>query len=123
MDITGQIRQIGQTQQVSEKFKKRDFVLTDDSSQYPQHLSFQLTQDKCELIDGYKVGDTIKVHLNLRGREWTSPQGDVKYFNTLEAGRIEGTVVRSATEAYHDKKAAEQTASFTNPATEDDIPF
>ncbi len=89
MDVTGILKVKGQTQQVSEKFKKREIVITDNSSQYPQHISFQLTQDKCSIIDNYNVGDEIKVHFNLRGREWTSPQGEIKYFNSLEAWKIE----------------------------------
>src|ERR1700741_1878083 len=90
MDVTGILKVKMDMVQVSEKFKKREFVITDNSSQYPQHISFQLTQDKCGLIDQYKVGDELKVHFNLRGREWTSPKGEVRYFNTLEAWRIEG---------------------------------
>src|SRR3972149_2084198 len=89
MDITGILKVKGDAQQVSEKFKKREFVLTDNSSQYPQHISFQLTQDKCNLLDHYAVGTEIKVQFNLRGREWTSPKNEIKYFNTLEAWRIE----------------------------------
>src|ERR1035437_6575980 len=91
MDITGILKVKSEAQQVSEKFKKREFVLTDNSSQYPQHISFQLTQDKCSLLDQYNVGAEIKVHFNLRGREWTSPKNEIKYFNTLEAWRIEGS--------------------------------
>lgn len=90
MDITGTIKQISDVQTVSEKFKKRDFVLTDNSTQYPQHITFQLTQDKCYLMDAYSVGDEVKVHFNLRGNQWDNPKGETKYFNTLQAWRIEG---------------------------------
>ena len=90
MTITGQLKVKGQTVQVSEKFAKREFVLTDNSNaEYPQHISLQLTQDKCKLIDGMNLGDTLTAHINLRGREWTSPQGEIKYFNTIEAWKIE----------------------------------
>lgn len=90
MEITGQLKFKGDTIQVSEKFAKREFVLTDNSNaEYPQHISLQLTQDKCKLIDGIKLGDTLTAHINIRGREWTSPQGEIKYFNTIEAWRIE----------------------------------
>ena len=88
LKLTGIVKLIKEKEQISEKFVKREFVVTDDSSMYPQDISFQLTQDKCGLIDGIKVGDKIEVSFNLRGREWTSPQGEVKYFNTLEAWRI-----------------------------------
>jgi hypothetical protein len=64
---------------------------------YPQDILFQATQDKCSLLDSVKVQDQIEVSFNLRGREWTSPTGEVKYFNSLEAWRIEkagqGTVI------------------------------
>ena len=90
MEIIGTLKVKGNTQQVSEKFKKRDIVITDNSSQYPQHIQFQLVNDKCNLIDQYPVGAEIKVHFNLRGKMWDSPQGETKYFNTLEAWRIEG---------------------------------
>ncbi len=125
MDITGILKVKNEAQQVSEKFKKRDFVLTDNSSQYPQHISFQLTQDKTSLIDQYKVGDEIKVHFNLRGREWTSPQGEIKYFNTLEAWRLEGAANANAgaTTTSTANKMENVSETFTAAAEGDDLPF
>ena len=81
--ITGTLKAKFQESQVSDKFRKREFVITENSSQYPQILSFQLTQDRCSLIDNVNLGDEIKVHFNLRGREWTNAQGEVKYFNSF----------------------------------------
>lgn len=123
MDITGILKVKGAAQQVSEKFKKRDFVLTDNSSQYPQHISFQLTQDKTNLIDNYAVGSEIKVHFNLRGREWTSPQGEIKYFNTLEAWRIEGGAGAAAGASSSSNKMENVSETFTAAAEGDDLPF
>ncbi len=89
MEVTGQLKVKFDTQKVSEKFQKRDFVLaTDLSTPYPQYVSFQITQDKCSLLDQFNEGDEIKVQFNLRGREWNGPQG-IRYFNTLEAWRLE----------------------------------
>jgi hypothetical protein len=85
----GKIKVINETQVISEKFKKREFVVTDTSSMYPQDVMFQSVQDKCDMLNGYSVEDQIEVSFNLRGREWTSPDGVVKYFNTLDAWRIE----------------------------------
>lgn len=91
MEVTGQLKAKFDTQTVSDKFKKRDFVLaTDLSTPYPQFVSFQVTQDKCSVLDGYNIGDEVKVSFNLRGREWNGEKG-VKYFNTLECWRIEKT--------------------------------
>ncbi len=124
MDITGILKVKTEAQQVSDKFRKREFVLTDNSSQYPQHVSFQLTQDKCSLLDQYNVGDEIKVHFNLRGREWTSPKGEVKYFNTLEAWRIEGGNAASASNSSSSSNAMNDVAAtFTAASQEDDLPF
>ena len=87
--LTGTVKLINETQQISEKFSKREFVISETSSMYPQDILFQATQDKCSLLDSVKVQDQIEVSFNLRGREWTSPTGEVKHFNTLEAWRIE----------------------------------
>ena len=116
-NVTGTLKVKNQEQQISEKFKKREFVITDNSSQYPQHISFQLTQDKCSLLDTCKVGDEIKVHFNLRGREWTNPQGEVKFFNSLEAWKIEGN-------SNHKEKVVETEINETFSASApDDLPF
>lgn len=89
MELTGTIRAVYNTQVVSDKFKKREFVLTiEASSPYPQHLPMQVTQDKCNILDGYSVGDEVKVSINLRGKEFNGQNG-VKYFLTIEAWRIE----------------------------------
>lgn len=120
MDITGILKVKTEAQQVSEKFRKREFVLTDNSSQYPQHISFQLTQDKCSLLDQYNVGDEMKVHFNLRGREWTSPKGEIKYFNTLEAWRIEGGSGGGNNTA---ATTMSNVSTFTAAADGDDLPF
>lgn len=123
MDLTGILKVKGDTQQVSEKFKKRDFVLTDDSSQYPQHISFQLTQDKVDLIDKYNIGDEIKVHFNLRGREWTSPKNEVKYFNTLDAWRIEGNASSGNNNSNNGSNNNSATDFSGGGTQEDDLPF
>jgi hypothetical protein len=87
--FTGTIKVIQDTQRISDKFQKREFVVTDTTSMYPQDILFQATQDKCTLLDSFQANDNVEVSFNLRGREWTSPQGEVKYFNTIEAWRIE----------------------------------
>jgi len=90
MVIEGKLHQKGDTQSTSETFRKRDFVVEyADNPTYPQFVQFQCTQDRCSLLDSFNVGDKIEVTFNIRGREWTSPQGEKKYFNTLEAWRIQ----------------------------------
>lgn len=90
MELTGRIKKIMEVQNVSDKFKKREFVvIIDENTQYPQQVLFQTTQEKCSLLDNLKPNDEVKVHFNIRGREWTANDGQVKYFVTLEAWRIE----------------------------------
>lgn len=120
-NITGILKVKNPEQQVSEKFRKREFVLTDNSSQYPQHISFQLTQDKCSLLDNYNLGDEMKVYFNLRGREWTDKQGVTKYFNSLEAWKLEG--VSNGNNGNDNGSFAAAGASFSNAPQEDDLPF
>ncbi len=120
-NITGTLKVKSAEQQVSEKFRKREFVITDNSSQYPQHISFQLTQDKCSLIDSCKVGEDIKVFFNLRGREWKSPKdGELKYFNSLEAWKIEKAGNAQGSSA---PVAEPDITSFSASEGENDLPF
>ncbi len=89
IEVTGKLRAIFETKQVSERFTKREFVLELVDGKYPQTVLFQLTGDRCASLDQFQVGDEVRLEFNLRGREWRSPQGDVKYFNSLDVWRIE----------------------------------
>lgn len=127
MEVVGILKVKYDTAKVSEKFQKRDLVVTTDySTPYPQHVQMQLTQDKCNILDGYNVGDEIKIQFNLRGREWNGPQG-IKYFNTLEAWRIEKVNAAPAHD-YHARPATETPVTpapvFNSPISDnDDLPF
>ena len=89
MDITGKIKLINETKEYgSNGFRKRELVVTTEE-QYPQDLLIEFIQDKCDILNSYKVSDSVKVDINLRGREWESPQGEVKYFNSIQGWRIE----------------------------------
>lgn len=88
--VTGRVKFIGNTLDVSASFSKRELVVTTEE-QYPQHILLEFTQDKTELLDDYNVGDSVEVSINIRGREWVNPQGESKYFNTLQGWRIKKT--------------------------------
>lgn len=85
---TGTLINISEEQQVSEKFRKREFVIKTDG-EYPQELQFQVTQDKCSLLDGMAKDQAVTVHFNLRGRSWSKDGGELRWFNSLEAWKIE----------------------------------
>ena len=89
IETTGKLHTIYETKQVSERFSKREFVVEiADNPKYPQTVLFQLTGDRCSQLDGLNVGDQITVEFSLRGREWRSPQGEVKYFNSLDVWKV-----------------------------------
>ena len=129
--LIGTVKVLNPTVQVSEKFAKREFVITETSSMYPQDISFQATQDKCSMLDAIQPNDQVEVSFNLRGREWTSPQGEVKYFNSLEAWRIEkvgqgmpqGMPQGGPSAMNLDPIAAAPSAAVNNASDDDDLPF
>ena len=88
MELSAKIHSISETQNVTETFSKREFVV-ETLEEYKQYLGLQVIKDKCSILDNYKVGDNVMVSLNLKGRLWTNPQGEEKCFNTLECWRIE----------------------------------
>lgn len=125
MEIIGKVKVINPEQQVSAAFKKRELVVTTDE-QYPQQILIEFHQDKCDLLNNYKEGQNVKVGINLRGREWISPQGETKYFNTITGWRIfeENPGAQSPPPS-----AAPQYATKTNPQEDsqeqddDQLPF
>ena len=89
MEIQGRIKTIFAHETVGQNgFQKRDLVITTDG-QYPQDIIIQFAQGNCALLDNLQIGQIVKIHFNLQGREWTSPQGEVKYFNTVVGWKIE----------------------------------
>jgi len=88
MEVSGKIKVLNPTTEVGATFKKRELVVATEE-QYPQFISINFVQDKCDLLNSYKVGDNVKVSINLRGREWVSPQGETKYFNDIQGWRVE----------------------------------
>ena len=131
MEITGKIKEIFPEKQVSASFKKRELVVT-TQEQYPQHVIIEFVQDKGDLLNNYSVGQDVKVSINLRGREWTAPDGQVKYFNSIHGWRIEPMQAETA-----QQPAAAYAASNTPPTNlppldsnasqddggDDDLPF
>jgi hypothetical protein len=121
IEAIGKLHTIFDTVQVSERFSKREFVLElVDNPKYPQTVIFQLTGDRCAQLDGFEVGDEVRVDFSLRGREWRSPKGETKYFNSLDVWKLEQRGQRRA------KPAAPQDSfdSGTAPSgVDDDIPF
>lgn len=122
MDIKGKLIEIYDTVQVSEKFKKREFVVEyAENTQYPEYIKFELAQDKCDLLNGYKVGQDVEVHFNLRGRKWNDPKGETKYFNSLQAWRIQNA--GNKPQEVSQPAQNNMTTSWTASEDDNDLPF
>jgi hypothetical protein len=126
MEILGKIKVINPEQQISATFKKRELVVTTED-QYPQHILIEFSQDKCDLLNNFKVGQNVNVGINLRGRSWLNPQGEEKFFNSIQgwkifedaAGSQSPKQPLSAVQAYENKP--QQVAQLIDEP--DDLPF
>ena len=122
-DAQGKLHEIFDEQQVSEKFRKREFVLEIPDGAYTQYIKFQLTQDKCNLLDQYKVGDEVKVAFNLSGKPFTK-NGTTMYFTNLGAWRIEPASGNNGGGQPNNYAAAQPAAaSFVMDEADNDLPF
>ncbi len=122
MEVIGKIKLIGDVQTFgSNGFRKREVVITTDE-QYPQMLMIEFIQDKTDLLNNYSVGQDVKVSINLRGREWINPQGEAKYFNSIQGWRIEN-LGQGAKEENLPPVDQFQPASNISDEEPDDLPF
>ena len=124
MEITGKIKLIGETQTFGASgFRKRELVVTTDE-QYPQMLMVEFVQDKTDILNNYNVGEDVKVSINLRGREWINPEGQAKYFNSIQGWRIEKLQASASTEMPPIEAVdAFEPADSVSDAEPDDLPF
>lgn len=127
-EIEGLLHKKFDTENKSGTFQAREFVIQTDG-QYPQYVKFQLTQDKCSLIDSHTEGNKIKVHFDLRGREWNE-----KYFTNLNAWKVEAaqntaTATPPPSSAMSDFSGINENYASTGSSQEtsaedfDDLPF
>ena len=124
-EIEGKITEIFNTQEITEKFRKREFVIENTrdtgSYQFTDFIKFQLTQDKCELLDNYQVTQQVKVSFNLSGRKYEK-NGETMYFTNLNAWRIEGIQAQTSQPEQSPEYSATD-APPPQPDYEDDLPF
>ena len=119
MNIKAKLLEVFEPVQVTDSFRKREFVVEySENPQYPEFVKFELTQDRCDIINAFKPGEDIEVWFNLRGRKWTDPKGEVKYFNSLQAWRIQQAIEDQPTQSEGEQKEPEWLGG-----EEDDLPF
>ncbi|WP_439883061.1 DUF3127 domain-containing protein [Pontibacter sp. MBLB2868] len=121
-DIQGKLYEAFEEQQISDKFKKREFVLEIPDGSYTQYVKFQLTQDKCSLLDSFKNGDELKVTFNLTGKPFTK-NGQTMYFTNLQAWRIEAAAAGNNFGAPTGAPQQQDAPSFYSSDADNDLPF
>ncbi|MDP2176198.1 MAG: DUF3127 domain-containing protein [Bacteroidota bacterium] len=134
MEVSGKIKVLDETKTVgASNFRKRDLVI-ETNEQYPQFISISFIQDRCDLLNGFNKGENVKVAINLKGREWQSPQGETKYFNDIQGWRIERVSAEGSSNANNSNNNNatppsfnETTTTFENEVSQesqtDDLPF
>lgn len=122
MEVTGKIKKIDETKTFgSNGFRKRELVVTTDE-QYPQMIMIEFIQDKCDLLNNFNVGEDVRVNINLRGREWVNPEGEAKYFNSIQGWRIEKIQAGQGDVPPVDAASFEP-ATTIDDSEPDDLPF
>ena len=123
MEVTGKIKKIEETKTFGTAgFRKREMVLT-TNDQYPQMLKIEFVQDKCDLLDKYKVDADVKISINLTGREWINPQGEAVYFNAIQGWRVEAEQGVGGSVPPMAPLDNLETTSDLNESEPDDLPF
>ena len=125
MEVIGKIKMVGETQTFgSNGFRKREIVVTTEE-QYPQHIMVEFVQDKTDLLNSYQVGQQVKISINLRGREWVNPQGETKYFNSIQGWRVEAVQAEGASGNIPPVPPADafEPAGDLKEEDHDDLPF
>ena len=126
LEARGRLHALFDAQQVTERFRKREFVIElAENPRYPQFVQFQLTGDRCEALDGFREGEEVRVEFSLRGREWKSPKGEIRYFNSLDVWMIERQGDADADAFGSPSDVSSEPAGFMSdgPPPDDEIPF
>ena len=125
MELQGTVKKLFEIQTFPSGFQKREMVLL-TQEQYPQPVKIEFLSDNISLLDNIVEGEVVKVSINIRGREWTNPQGEVVYFNSITGWRVEKGNVPQAepTQPIMPKGASTNQPNEDDVFTEDDdLPF
>ncbi|GAA4115999.1 DUF3127 domain-containing protein [Aquimarina addita] len=125
MEVQGKVKMVGETQTFGNNgFRKREIVVTTEE-QYPQHIMVEFVQDKVDLLNSFQAGQDVKISINLRGREWVNPQGETKYFNSIQGWRIESLQQGAPSSVPAPAAPTEAFEPATNLSEDDhdDLPF
>ncbi|WP_407531954.1 DUF3127 domain-containing protein [Elizabethkingia meningoseptica] len=127
MELIGTVKKVFDVQTFNSGFQKRELILL-TQEQYPQSISIEFLSDKIDLLNTISEGEQVKVGINIRGREWQAPDGQIKYFNSITGWRVEKVTsdfnepVQAAPMQANQQTASQDTNVFGND-DDDDLPF
>jgi len=122
MELNVKIHSIGETQNVSDTFSKREFVVETQET-YPQYLLLQVVKEKCNVLNNFQLGQLVNVSINLKGRLWTDKSGVEKCFNTLECWKI-NSISQQVNNVVNEVVGQPfEPATNLNEEEHDDLPF
>ena len=122
-EATGKLHEVYPSQQVTDKFRKREFVLEIEDGMYPQHIKFELSQDRCDILDNFRKGSMVKVTFNLSGRPFVDREGQTRYFSNLRAWKLDNVGAVGGYNAPEPPDAYADTNASPAFAADDDLPF
>lgn len=132
-ELTGKIYEIYPTEQKSDRFRKREFIVekseTSGDRTFTDYVKFQATNDKCDMLDRVKVGDEVKVSFNIKGNRWENRDGQVSYFTNLDAWRVEAGSAGGSQDmgggdsGYSNEPSTTQIPPESDDDYVDDLPF
>ena len=124
MESKGILKRIGVTKQISEKFKNRIFDIETTDGKYKQVIRFELSQDRCDLIDSFQLGEELEVSFNLNGREWQKTlQDDMVVFNTLSAWKIIASPIQNINNIDASKANSQEFEAKFHSEDDRNLPF
>ena len=132
-EFTGTVKKVGDPQTFASGFLKRELIVTSEEERYPQSLAFEFAKERADLLDGVQESDRVTVRFDISSREWTSPDGTVKYFTSLRAWKLDKTDDLAASKPAASRPAAAKTPAASKAAEmpkdsatatgDDDLPF
>ena len=122
MELQGTVKKIGETQTFASGFQKREMILL-TQEQYPQPILIEFLQDKIDLLQTIKEGESVKIGINIRGREWKNPQGEVKYFNSITGWRLEKVSGEAPQGNFTEKQKEKEAENTFLDEGDENLPF
>jgi len=131
--IVGEVIRMGETEQITEKFRKKEVVINEKTDGYGSTLKIQAVNEIIDEIEKVGIGDVISTSCKVEGKQWKNSNGEMVVFNNITIqsfyvlvhGAVNAKKDSIKGEMPSDEEAQKQSdyISELNPEDEDDLPF